>query len=86
MGPAREGHHTRQHAPPVEERVGGGGLFEEDYGTHSLRRTKAALIYKQTANLRPVQILLGDSKIETTVRYLELEVEDALTLAEATEV
>jgi site-specific recombinase XerD len=44
------------------------------------------LIYKQTANLRPVQILLGDSKIETTVRYLELEVEDALTLAEATEV
>lgn len=62
------------------------GLREEDYGTHSLRRTKAALIYKQTANLRPVQILLGDSKIETTVRYLELEVEDALTLAEATEV
>ena len=66
--------------------VGGIGRREEDYGTHSLRRTKAALIYKQTANLRPVQILLGDSKIETTVRYLELEVEDALTLAEATEV
>lgn len=86
MALASEGHRTRQHARLVEEWVGGIGLREEDYGTHSLRRTKAALIYKQTANLRPVQILLGDSKIETTVRYLELEVEDALTLAEATEV
>ena len=53
---------------------------------HSLRRTKASLIYKQTGNLRAVQILLGHSKIETTVRYLGVEVEDALTLAEATEV
>ena len=66
--------------------VSGIGLRKEDYGTHSLRRTKAALIYKQTGNLRAVQILLGHSKIETTVRYLGVEVEDALTLAEATEV
>lgn len=62
------------------------GLRKEDYGTHSLRRTKSALIYKQTGNLRAVQILLGHSKIETTVSYLGVEVEDALTLAEATEV
>ena len=62
------------------------GLRKEDYGTHSLRRTKSALIYKQTGNLRAVQILLGHSKIETTVSYLGVEVEGALTLAEATEV
>ena len=62
------------------------GLRREDYGSHSLRRTKAAPIYQQTANLRAVQILLGHTKIETTVRYLGVEVEDALTLAEATEV
>jgi integrase len=77
---------TRQYARLVEEWVSGIGLRKEDYGTHSLRRTKAALIYKQTGNLRAVQILLGHSKIETTVRYLGVEVEDALTLAEATEV
>jgi integrase len=76
--PSRVDHlSTRQYSRLVEE---------EDYGTHSLRRTKAALIYKQTGNLRAVQILLGHSKIETTVRYLGVEVEDALTLAEATEV
>jgi integrase len=77
---------TRQYARLVEEWVGGIGLRKEDYGTHSLRRTKAALIYKQTGNLRAVQILLGHSKIETNVRYLGLEVEDALALAEGTEV
>ena len=77
---------TRQYSRLVEEWVSGIGLRKEDYGTHSLRRTKAALIYKQTGNLRAVQILLGHSKIETTVRYLGVEVEDALTLAEATEV
>lgn len=77
---------TRQYSRLVEEWVGGIGLRKEDYGTHSLRRTKAALIYKRTGNLRAVQILLGHSKIETTVRYLGVEVEDALTLAEATEV
>ena len=77
---------TRQYARLVDEWVTGIGLRREDYGTHSLRRTKAALIYKQTGNLRAVQILLGHTKIETTVRYLGVEVEDALALAEATEI
>lgn len=77
---------TRQFARLVDEWVTGIGLRKDDYGTHSLRRTKAALIYKQTGNLRAVQILLGHTKIETTVRYLGVEVEDALALAEATEV
>jgi site-specific recombinase XerD len=58
------------------------GLRPQDYGTHSLRRTKASLIYKQTVNLCAVQILLGHTKIETTVRYLGVDVEDALMLAE----
>jgi len=62
------------------------GLKAQDYGTHSLRRTKASMIYKQTGNLRAVQILLGHTKIESTVRYLGVDVEDALELAEATEV
>jgi len=77
---------TRQYARLVEEWVIGVGLRREDYGTHSLRRTKAALIYKQTGNLRAVQILLGHTKIETTVRYLGVDVEDALQLAETTEI
>lgn len=55
-------------------------------GTHSLRRTKASIIYKATGNLRAVQILLGHSKIENTARYLGVDVEDALTLAEGTEI
>jgi site-specific recombinase XerC len=62
------------------------GLIRQDYGTHSLRRTKASIIYKQTGNLRAVQILLGHTKIESTVRYLGVDVEDALTPAEGTEV
>ena len=62
------------------------GLRPQDYGTHSLRRTKASLIYKQTGNLRAVQILLGHTKIETTVRYLGVDVEDALMLAEGVEI
>jgi site-specific recombinase XerC len=57
-----------------------------DYGTHFLRRTKASIIYKQTGNLRAVQILLGHTKIESTVRYLGVDIEDALALAEGTEV
>lgn len=76
---------TRQYARLVEEWVTGIGLRREDYGTHSLRRTKAAIIYKQTGNLRAVQILLGHTKIESTVRYLGVDVEDALLLAEGTE-
>ncbi|WP_070999604.1 tyrosine-type recombinase/integrase [Methylobacterium sp. C1] len=77
---------TRQYARLVDEWVTGIGLRREDYGTHSLRRTKASLIYKRTGNLRAVQILLGHTKIESTVRYLGVDVEDALTLAEGTEI
>ncbi len=77
---------TRQYARLVDEWVIGIGLRHEDYGTHSLRRTKASIIYKATGNLRAVQILLGHTKIESTVRYLGVDVEDALHLAEATEV
>ncbi len=67
--------------------MGDGDRFSpQDYGTHSLRRTKASLIYKQTGNLRAVQILLGHTKIETTVRYLGVDVEDALMLAEGVEI
>jgi integrase len=77
---------TRQYARLVDEWVTGIGLRREDYGTHSVRRTKASIIYKQTGNLRAVQILLGHTKIESTVRYLGVDIEDALALAESTEV
>ena len=73
---------TRQYARLVDEGVSGIGLRSDDYGTHSLRRTKASIIYKQTGNLRAVQILLGHTKIESTVRYLGVDIEDALALAE----
>ena len=76
---------TRQYARLVDEWVVGIGLHAEDYGTHSLRRTKASIIYKRTGNLRAVQILLGHTKIESTVRYLGVDIDDALTLAEDTE-
>jgi site-specific recombinase XerC len=66
--------------------VAGIGLRTEDHGTHSLRRSKASIIYKQTGSLRSVQILLGHTKIESTVRYLGVDIEDALALAEGTEV
>ena len=56
------------------------------YGTHSMRRTKATLIYRRTKNLRAVQLLLGHTKIESTVRYLGIEVEDALEMAEQTDI
>ena len=56
------------------------------YGTHTMRRTKASLIYRRTKNLRAVQLLLGHSKLESTVRYLGIEVDDALEMAEQTEV
>ena len=62
------------------------GLRPEEYATHSLRRTKASIIYKATGNIRAIQILLGHSKIENTVRYLGVDIEDALTLAEKTEI
>jgi integrase len=56
------------------------------FGTHSLRRTKATLIYRRTGNLRAVQLLLGHTKIESTVRYLGIEVDDALAIAEQIDV
>jgi len=62
------------------------GLDPAEYGTHSMRRTKASLIYRRTKNLRAVQILLGHTKMESTIRYLGIEVEDALEMAEQTEV
>jgi integrase len=77
---------TRQYARLVDEWVTGIGLRQGDYGTHSLRRTKASIIYKATGNLRAVQILLRHTKIESTVRYLGVDIEDALHLAENTDV
>jgi len=77
---------TRQYARIVRHWVAEIGLNPMDYGTHSLRRTKAALIYRRTKNLRAVQLLLGHSMLESTVRYLGIEVEDALEMAERTEV
>lgn len=62
------------------------GLDRADYGTHTLRRTKATLIYRRTKNLRAVQLLLGHTKLESTVRYFGIEVNDALEMAEQTEV
>lgn len=76
---------TRQYARLVDEWVSTIGLDKREYGTHSMRRTKAALIYKATGNLRAVQILLGHTNIENTVRYLGVDVDDALTLSERTE-
>lgn len=77
---------TRQYARLVDEWVTAIGLRRAEYGTHSLRRTKASMIYKATGNLRAVQILLGHTKIENTVRYLGVDIEDALMLAERTEI
>jgi integrase len=73
---------TRQYARLVDEWVGAVGLNVHEYGTHSMRRTKASLIYKATGNLRAIQILLGHSNIENTVRYLGVDVDDAIALAE----
>lgn len=76
---------TRQYARIVKSWVAGVGLDPINYGTHSMRRTKATLIYKRTKNLRAIQLLLGHTKLESTVRYLGIEVDDALQLAEQTE-
>lgn len=62
------------------------GLDPHLFGTHCLRRTKATLIYRRTGNLRAAQLLLGDTKIESTVRYLGIEVDDALAIAEQVDV
>jgi integrase len=77
---------TRQYARLVSDWIGSVGLDPRLYGTHSLRRTKATLIYRRTGNLRAVQLLLGHTKIESTVRYLGIEVDDALAIAEQVDV
>ena len=77
---------TRQYARIVDSWVREIGLDPAAYGTHTLRRTKASLIYRRTKNLRAVQLLLGHTKLESTVRYLGIEVDDALEMAEQTEV
>jgi integrase len=73
---------TSQYARLVLEWVASIGLDPAKFGTHSLRRTKEVLIYRRTGNLRAVQLLLGHSKIESTVRYLGIEVDDAIEIAE----
>jgi integrase len=77
---------TRQYARLVRDWVSAIGLDPSSYGTHSLRRTKAALIYRKTGNLRAVQLLLGHTKVDSTVRYLGVELEDALSIAERIDV
>lgn len=77
---------TRQYARIVKAWVTSVGLDPSIYGTHTLRRTKASLIYRRTRNLRAVQLLLGHTKLGSTVRYLGIEVYDALEMAEQTEV
>jgi integrase len=77
---------TRQYARLVSQWVSGIGLDPLKYATHSMRRTKATLIYRRIGNLRAVQLLLGHTKIESTVRYLGVEIDDALNIAEKVEV
>ena len=73
---------TRQYGRLVDDWVAMIGLDPSHYGTHSMRRTKVALIYKKTGNLRACQLLLGHSKLEGTVRYLGVDIDDAITLSE----
>jgi site-specific recombinase XerC len=75
----------RQYARLVQRWVKTIGLDSTSYGTHSMRRTKAAQIYRKTGNLRAVQLLLGHTKLESSVRYLGIEVDDALNMAEQVE-
>ena len=85
---SRPGDHltTRQYGRLVDEWVALIGLDPAGYGTHSLRRTKVALIFKRTGNLRACQLLLGHTKLESTVRYLGIEVDDALVMSEQTDI
>lgn len=77
---------TREYARIVHRWVSMIGLDTTGYGTHTMRRTKATLIYRRTKNLRAVQLLLGHSKLESTVRYLGIEVDDALEISEQTDI
>lgn len=81
-----QGMTTRQYARLLSDWLTAIGLDPHVYGTHSLRRTKATLIYRRTGNLRAVQLLLGHTKIESTVRYLGIEVDDAIAIAEQVDV
>jgi integrase len=81
-GDSARGLTTRQYARLVQEWVASIGLDPSKFGTHSLRRTKAVLIYRRTGNLRAVQLLLSHLNIESTVRYLGIEVDDAIEIAE----
>jgi integrase len=76
---------TRQYARLVHKWVALVGLGRAAYGTHSMRRTKVSLLYKKTGNLRACQLLLGHTNLESTVRYLGVEVDDALELSESLE-
>ncbi len=76
---------TRQYARIVRRWVASIGLEPSSYGTHTMRRTKATLIYRRTRNIRAVQLLLGHTKLESTVRYLGIEVDDALEISEQTD-
>ena len=77
---------TRQYGRLVTKWVESVGLDPKLFGTHSLRRTKATLIYRRTGNLHAVQLLLGHTKVESTVRYLGIEVDDAIAIAEQVDV
>ena len=77
---------TRQYARLLKDWVRSIGLEPSAYGTHSMRRTKVAQIYKKTGNLRAVQLLLGHTKMDSTVRYLGVELEDALSISEGVEI
>jgi len=77
---------TRQYTRLVSEWIQSIGLDSSSYGTHSLRRTKATLIYRRTGNLRAVQLLLGHTRIESTVRYLGVEVDEALEISEQVDI
>jgi integrase len=81
-----QGMTTRQYARLLADWLVGIGLDPHVYGTHSLRRTKATLIYRRTGNLRAVQLLLGHTKIESTVRYLGIDIDDALAISEQVEI
>ena len=76
---------TRQYSRLVDRWIKSIGLDPRVYATHSLRRTKASLIYRRTKNLRAIQLLLGHTKLENTIRYLGIEIDDALDMAEQTE-
>jgi integrase len=77
---------TRQYSRIVKRWVSSIGLDPALYGTHTMRRTKVSLIYRRTKNIRAIQLLLGHKNLESTVRYLGVDVDDALDLAEQTEV